>query len=396
MHPSYSFILLAAGLLIILNLIVSRFAMRFGAPSLLATLALGMSFGNGGSLQFDYNYPVFTLHLSEIALCIIIFAGGFNANWKKMQPVLWKGISLSTLGVLITMLALSFIAHWWLSWPWMHALLLGAMVSATDAAAVFSILENSQLKLKAGAGETLELESGSNDPMAFFLTLSLTALALPDATELHYSRLFLDFLWTMGIGLLSGRLAGKFIHLLVLRIPVKKGQFPIVLLASILILYAINAMLGGSAFLAVYTAGIVLGNSPWVQRELNVHFFESMSWLMETLLFLILGLQVYVFDLPEVLWEGLAIAAALIFLARPLGVFGSLAFFRDVGWRLKAFYSWVGLRGATPIVFALIPVVQHMPGAAKIFNVAFVIVIASILIQGTTVGLAAKWTRLKV
>ncbi len=199
----------------------------------------------------------------------------------------------------------------------------------------------------------------------------------------------------MVVGLGTGLLAGKFIHVIVLRIHLKRGQFPIVLLAWVLILYAVNALLGGSAFLAVYVAGIVLGNSPWAHRGLNIHFFESISWLMESSLFLILGLQVYLSDLPGVLWEGLLLAMALILIARPVGVGVSLAFFKKVNWREKMFYAWVGLRGATPIVFALIPVVNKVPDAAKIFNISFVIVIASVLVQGTTVAFAARKARLE-
>lgn len=390
MHISYPYILLSAGILIILNLIAGRFAARFGAPTLLATLAIGIAFGNGGPHDFDYNYPSLTLHISEIALCVIIFAGGFESNWKKYRPILGQGISLATLGVLATMFVTALIVHWLLGWPWLQSLLLGAVVSATDAAAVFSILENSKLKLRPGTREVLELESGANDPMAFFLTLTLTGMMLPAVPAAGFFTLTGTFLWSMLVGLGTGLLAGKFIHILVRRIPLKRGQFPIVLLAWVLILYAVNSILGGSAFLSVYVAGIILGNSPWVQRDINVHFFESISWLMETALFLILGLQVYLQDLPGAIWEGLLISAILIFIARPAGTWVSLGFFKNIGWRAKVFYSWVGLRGATPIVFALIPIVSHVPDAHKIFNIAFIIVIVSMLVQGTTVTAVAR------
>lgn len=395
MHFTYPYILLAAGIFIILNLIASRFASRFGAPTLLATLAIGLAFGNGGIYDFDYNYPSLTLHISELALCIIIFTGGFEANWKSFRPILKHGISLATIGVVSTMWVVGAIAHWGLGWPWLQALLLGAVVSATDAAAVFSILENSRLKLKAGVREILELESGANDPMAFFLTLSLTSMMLAGDKTLAFLPLVGNFLQTMLVGLGTGLLAGKAIHFIVLKIPLKRGQFPIVLLAWILILYAVNAVLGGSAFLAVYVAGIILGNSDWAHRGINIHFFESLSWLMETSLFLILGLQVYVRDLPGVLWEGLILGLALIFIARPIGVSIALAPLKKLSWQAKTFFSWVGLRGATPIVFALIPVVYQVPDADKIFNISFVIVITSILIQGTTVTYMARLTRLE-
>lgn len=396
MNFTYSYILLAAGIIIILNLIAGRFATRFGAPTLLATLVIGVAFGNGGVYDFDYNYPSFTLHISEIALCVIIFAGGFESNWKKMRPILGQGVSLATLGVVVTMFATAALAHWLLEWPWLQSLLLGAIVSATDAAAVFSILESSNLKLKPGTREVLELESGANDPMAFFLTLSLTAMLLPTApAHTNFFSLTGYFLWTMLVGLGTGLLAGKFIHILVRRVPLKRGQFPIVLLAWVLILYAVNSILEGSAFLSVYVTGIILGNSPWVNRDINVQFFESMSWLMETTLFLMLGLQVYPRELPGVLREGLMLSAVLIFIARPFGTWVSLSFFKNVDWRAKVFYSWVGLRGATPIVFALIPMVAQVPDANKIFNIAFIIVVVSMLVQGTTVAWVARVARVE-
>ena len=395
MNYPYYYILLAAGVFITINLLLSRFTARFGAPTLLATLLIGLAFGNGGAYDFYYNYPSLTLHVSEIALCVIIFAGGFESNWKSFRPILKPGISLATLGVLATMFVVGALAHWLLGWSWLQGLLLGAAVSATDAAAVFSIFDDNKLKLRPGTRELLELESGSNDPMAFFLTAALSAMLLPQTAETGLVWMIGRFLWTMGVGLGTGWLAGRFLLLLARRIPFKRGQFPIVLLAWVLILYAVNAMLAGSAFLAVYTAGIVLGNSPWVQRDINVHFFESLSWLMETSLFLLLGFQVNLFDLPAVLKEGLLLSAILILLARPAGVMMSLAFFRDIGWRTRLFCSWVGLRGATPIVFALIPVVDRAPGAQKIFNIAFIIVIVSILVQGTTVTWAARATGLE-
>jgi cell volume regulation protein A len=197
------------GVFIILNLVASRFAARFGAPTLLATLAIGLAFGNGGRFDFDYNYPSLTLHLSEIALCIIIFTGGFEAHWKSFRPILKQGISLATLGVITTMFVVGALAHWVLDWPWVQALLLGAVVSATDAAAVFSILENSKLKLKTGVREMLELESGANDPMAFFLTLSLSAMLMPSGETVGAFSLAGDFLQTMVVGLGTGFLAGK-------------------------------------------------------------------------------------------------------------------------------------------------------------------------------------------
>lgn len=391
-----SYILLAAGILILFSLAASRFVSRFGLPSLLATLGVGLLFGNGGHYDFDYNYPSATLHISEIALSIILFAGGFECKWKNARPVIGQGISLATLGVFVTMIVVGAFTHWLLHWSWLQALLMGAVVSSTDAAAVFSILESGKLKLKNGVREVLELESGANDPMGFFLTLSLCALLLKPDQAPDFLSLSGHFIVTMGVGLVTGVLAGKTMLFFVQKIDLKRGQYSVALFACLLILYAVNAMLGGSAFLAMYVAGVVLGNAPWVQREITLNFFEGLSWLMETALFLILGLQVYLYELDNVIGEGLLIATVLIFLARPAGVATSLAFFRGIGFRDKIFYAWVGLRGATPIVFALIPIVEHVPDAHKIFNISFVVVIASMLLQGTTVSKIAGFTGLNI
>lgn len=397
MHLTYPYILLAAGLMVILSFLATRFFKRFGVPSLLVTLGVGLSFGNGGRYDFDYNYPDLTLHISEVALCIIIFAGGLESNWKRFRPILRQGISLATLGVLFTMFTLAAVAHVALGWPWLPALLLGAAVSSTDAAAVFSILENSNLKLRSGVSEVLELESGTNDPMAYFLTLSLCALMLQGGVgaDGNYGTMALDFFRSMALGFGSGWLAGKGMLLFIRKIDLKRGQYPVLLLAGVFIVYAVNTIAGGSALLALYVMGILLGNAPWVQREINLNFFESLSWLMETALFLILGLQVYLFELRAVAWEGVALAIVLIFLARPVGAFLSLSLSKKADWRAKTFFAWVGLRGATPIVFALIPVVYQVPDAHKIFNVAFVIVVVSMLVQGTTVGRMAALTGVK-
>jgi len=397
MHESYPVILLVSGLLVILSLLASRFFRRWGVPSLLVTLGVGLLFGNGGRYDFDYNYPDLTLHVSEIALCIIIFSGGLESNWTRFRPILGQGVSLATLGVLVTMITFAAVAHFGLNWPWLPALLLGAAVSSTDAAAVFSILENSRVKLRKGVREILELESGTNDPMAYFLTISLSQLLLtPENMDAGgFALLGARFVWSMAVGLATGYLAGRGLLLFIRKLELKRGQFPVLLLAGVVIVYAINMLTGGSALLALYIMGILLGNAPWVQRDINLNFFEGMSWLMETALFLLLGLQVYLYELDEVAWEGLVLALALILLARPAGTVAALSLFRRSSRREKVFLSWVGLRGATPIVFALIPLVMHVPFSHKIFNISFIIVVISMLLQGTTVGWMARFSELE-
>ncbi|MFZ5554849.1 MAG: potassium/proton antiporter [Bacteroidota bacterium] len=390
----FSYIILFASVLVVLSVMAGKFFSRYGFSTLLVTLGIGMLFGNGGKYDFDYNYPSLTLHISEIALCFIIFSGGFETQWNKFRPFLLKGIALATSGVLLTAFVLGMAVHYLLNWPFMESLLIGAIVSSTDAAAVFSILESSKLKLKNGISETLQLESGTNDPMAYFLTTCICSVIVAPGS-ISYTEMAIDFIQSMSLGFVSGWIVAVAIHWLIVKSKLKKGQNPVMLISTVLLLYSLNSIIGGSAFLSVYIAGIVLGNRDWPNRVLNINFFEGFSWLMETVLFLILGLQLYLYELDEILAEGLIISALLIFVARPFGTHGSLLMVKKFSWKDSAFISWVGLRGATPIVFALIPVVHHIPSAHKIFNISFIIVITSILFQGTFLPKLAKWLSLE-
>lgn len=387
----YRYILLIASLLILLSVLASRFAARLGVSSLLATLCIGITLGNGGTFDFNYDFPEITLHISEVALCIIIFTGGLNSNWKGLRPILAKGLSLATLGVLCTSLTLGLVVYLLFDWPFLAALLLGAIVSSTDAAAVFSILESTGLKLKHNLSEVLELESGTNDPMAYFLTISFSLLLVqPDAGLIDLS---INFLISMSVGIGTGIICGKLANFIILRSRLKKGQTPVVMLALVLLLYAVNSLIGGSPFLAVYVAGLLVSQMHWKNKPISLFFFEGFSWLMETGLFLVLGLQVYIFEIMDVFWEGVLLSLVLILIARPIGVFISLSFFKDMRWKQKSFVSWVGLRGATPIVFALVPLVNQIAVAQEIFNISFIVVIISILLQGTTVKYVALKTQ---
>jgi cell volume regulation protein A len=390
MANEYYFILLIAGLLITLSLIASKLFAKFGVSSLLVTLMIGILMGNGKGFDFDFYYPKEALRIGELALCIIIFSGGFETNWKRIRPFLKPAIALSTIGLICTALVVCIGVHFFLQWSWMESLLLGAIISSTDAAAVFSVLEHTGLKLKEGVSEILELESGTNDPVAWFLTFGVTEYLIHSNTEVSF--IALSFVQSVVIGGLSGYLFGKLTHKLITGLKLKRGQNPVMLIALILVLYSLNSLTGGSAFLAVYMAGIVLGNSAWVNRDTNIHFFEGASWLMEITLFLVLGLQVYSYELPSVIESGLIVSGLLMLVARPFGVFVSLLITGQVNHQKGMFLSWVGLRGATPIVFALIPVVKGLPIAHEIFNITFIVVLASIIFQSTTVGLAAKKT----
>ncbi|HLP13840.1 MAG TPA: potassium/proton antiporter [Flavobacteriales bacterium] len=380
----YPYILLVSALLVITSIIAGRFFARLGFSTLLVTLLTGILFGNGGRFDFEFNYPGLTLHISEIALCFIIFSGGFESKWNLLKPFLSQGISLATLGVILTTCLVGISVYFILEWDILSSLLIGAIVSATDAAAVFSILESSQVRLKKGLSEILQLESGTNDPMAYFLTISLTQLCLLKGQG-NYGMLAFDFVKTMSLGFLSGYLVAFVIYWLIIKARLKKGQNPVILIAAVILIYALNSLVGGSAFLAVYVAGIYLGNKKWSNQQFNIHFFEGFSWLMETLLFLILGLQVNIFTLDDFMFEGFFISAVLLFIARPVATHASLMPLKGFSWKTAGFISWVGLRGATPLVFALIPVVNHLPEAGKLVNIALYCVATSIILQGTMI-----------
>ncbi|HYG50443.1 MAG TPA: potassium/proton antiporter [Flavobacteriales bacterium] len=394
MERYYPYILLVSALLVMISILAGRFFSRFGFSTLLVTLLTGISFGNGGKFDFEYNYPGLTLHISEIALCFIIFAGGFESRWNQLRPFWIQGIVLSTVGVLLTTLIVAIPVYYFLHWGFLESLLIGSIVSATDAAAVFSILESSKVRLKKGLSEILQLESGTNDPMAYFLTVSFTGFML-NPGQASYDSMVFNFLFTMSVGFMSGYLVAMVVYWLIVNVRLKKGQNPVLLIAAVILIYAINNLVSGSAFLAVYVAGIYLGNKKWSNQQFNVHFFEGFSWLMETILFLILGLQVNIFTLDDFLPEGLFISAVLLFVARPVATHISLITLSGFSWSKAGFISWIGLRGATPLVFALIPIVEHLPHANKLLNIGLICVVMSILFQGTIITRLAALFRVQ-
>lgn len=387
----YYYWLLIGGIIVLITAVASRYASNYGISSLLITLFIGLFLGNGYDYDFSFNYPLPTLRISELALCVIIFAGGFDSKWKKIKPVAIKGGILASVGVIITAICLGVFVYFAFDWPIYSALLLGTILSSTDAAAVFSILEHSKLKLKRGLSSILQFESGTNDPIAFLLTFIFIELALGHELSLGYG--ILIFIQSIALGLLSGWVAAKLILFAGPKINLKRGQAPMALLTSIVIIYASNMIVGGSPFLAMYVFGIILGNSPWQNREVNMNFFESLSWLMETLLFLLLGLQVFLQNIYTTLEIGVIIALVLIFIARPIAVFIGLSPYNKMKVRDKLFISWVGLRGATPIVFGLMALVHETPYADLIFSISFIVVVTSILLQGQTTKFMAHWLK---
>ncbi len=384
-------ILFVSSILLFLSIVLSKFTAKMGVPTLLGFLLLGLAFGNGGEYDFHYDYPEFTLRLGQIALSIILFTGGLDTDLEKIKPVLRQGLMLSTIGVLITALVAGFTIYWLSSLNFMTSLLLGAIISSTDAAAVFSILESKGMKLGGKIFPTLELESGTNDPMAYFLTITISSMIL-EGGEFSLWAFLWKFAYSMGIGMLSGILIGYLMINALKMLKLKVGLNPVLVLTMILFAFSSMELVGGNSLLAVYIAGIVVANYR-INASYLANFFEGVSWLMEIVLFLTLGLQTFIFDLPNTIFLGLMVSLILMFVARPVSIFLCLSFFKQT-FKEKLYISWVGLRGATPIVFALYPVLYQVPEAKLLFNVSFFVVLTSILIQGSTISVVAKWLKL--
>jgi cell volume regulation protein A len=326
--------------------------------------------------------------LGVLALVFILFAGGLDTDWSSARPVLWQATSLATLGVLITALLVGVLAHAVFNFSLLEGLLLGAVISSTDAAAVFSVLRARSVNLRSSLKPLLELESGSNDPMAVFLTIGL--IQLLTSAETSYFQIAQLFVLQMGLGALLGFGLGKLLALLLNRLKfVYEGFYPVFALAFAGFVYGATALVGGSGFLAVYVAGLVAGNSDFVHKKSLLRFFDGFAWLSQIGMFLTLGLLVFPSRIVPVLGAGLLISAFLMFVARPLSVFIALTFSR-LNWREKGFVAWVGLRGAVPIILATFPLLAKLPNAELLFNLVFFIVLTSALLQGWSIPAVAR------
>ncbi|MFZ6018610.1 MAG: potassium/proton antiporter [Chloroflexota bacterium] len=384
--------LIAAAGLLLISVLVSKISDRFGVPVLLLFLGLGMLAGSDGPGGIYFDNPAVAQFVGVIALVLILFAGGLDTDITQVRAVLKEGILLSTLGVLITALLTGLVSMQVLGLPLEIGLLLGATVSSTDAAAVFSVLRSKGISLKGNLKPVLELESGSNDPMAIFLTVGIIQLIqFPNRSPLNLIGLFaLQMLVGALIGLLMGRIMVWLINHIRLGY---EGLYPVLTLSLVFLAFGITTILGGSGFLAVYLTGIVLGNREFIHRRSLLRFHDGLAWLMQIAMFLTLGLLVFPSRLVSVTGSGLLIAAALMLLARPLSVLISLIG-SQFAFREKLFISWVGLRGAVPIILATFPLLAQIPQADLIFNIVFFVVLTSVLFQGTTITPAARWLKL--
>lgn len=399
MIQSAEMILLVVSIILILSIFAGKAGYRFGLPALLLFLGVGMLFGSDGlGIQFDN--PQLTQFIGTLALSIILFSGGMDTKLSEVRPIASQGVVLATVGVLLTTFItggfIYVVCHYssiydTLTLP--EALLLAAVMSSTDSASVFSILRSKGVLLKENLRPTLELESGSNDPMAYMLTLILIAfigsegMSVPEAAWMLVLQL--------GIGAIGGYLLGKATVWVVNKINIDNTSlYPILILAFAFLTFSVVTLIKGNGYLAVYIAGLIFGNSKIVHKKSIGTFFDGFTWLWQIVMFLTLGLLVNPHELLPVTHIGLGIGLFMILIARPVSVFISLLPYKNFSLRARLYISWVGLRGAVPIIFATYPLIAGVEHARWFFNIVFFITILSLLVQGTTVTYVARLLKL--
>lgn len=397
MEISTELILLIGSFLFFISMLVGKAGHKFGVPVLLLFLLVGMAFGGDGfGLKFE-NIQV-AQAIGTVALTLILFSGGLDTKFEEIKPIMRKGIILATLGVLLTALFTGFFV-WWLSAKiymglgigFLTAMLLASTVSSTDSASVFGILRSKGLVLKNNLRPMLELESGSNDPMAYMLTITFISI-INSGNNPNYLLVGGTILVQLVVGAFLGFALGKMAVFIINKIKMDNiSLYPILLLIMGIFIFSATYYLKGNGYLAVYIAGLVIGNSRFAHKRTSMNFMDGFAWMSQILLFLTLGLLVNPSELVPVLIPGIIIALFMIFVARPLTVFICLLPFRKIAIKDKLYVSWVGLRGAVPIIFAILPLAAEVPGARTVFNIVFIITIVSLLYQGTTLPIVAKW-----
>lgn len=384
-------LLIVAATLLLVSILASRVSGRLGVPALLLFLLIGMLAGSEGIGGIEFDDPYIAQLLAVIAFSMILFSGGLDTRLADIRPVWREGVILATLGVLITCLILGGAAYLLLDITPLEAVLLGAIVSSTDAAAVFAVLRGKGVGLKGTLKPLLELESGSNDPMAIFLTVSLIELIQsPDASIFQLVPMFIQ---QMALGAALGLFTGYAIAWTLNHLRLEHdGLYSVVTIALVLLCYGVTTALGGNGFLATYLAGLVSSELNFIHKRSLKQFHDGIAWLMQIIMFLTLGLLVFPSELVPVAGRGLLLALALALVARPIAVFLSLIWTKR-SIRERAFVSWVGLRGAAPIILATFPLLAGLEKADLMFNIVFFIVLTSVLIQGTSLPLVARWLR---
>lgn len=397
-------VLLIGSIIWFVSILLSKTGYRFGVPVLLVFLLIGMLLGTDGlGIKFD-NYKHAQI-IGMVALTIILFTGGMDTKFSDIKPILGAGVALSTLGVLLTTLftglflyGISHLFPHTIQIPLTMALLLAATMSSTDSATVFNILRSQKMGLRNKLQPLLEFESGSNDPMAYMLTIVMIQVIQGGTNaDLEVWRILLNFVVQFGFGLIFGYLLGRacvwVINIINLQ---NKSLYPIMMLAFIFFIFSFTNLFNGNGYLSVYVAGIVMGNSKLTENKSITSFLDGVTWMVQIVMFLVLGLLVNPTEMFKIALPALIVGVFVILIGRPLSVFLCLFPFKGIGKKSKVFVSWVGLRGAAPIIFATYPMVEGVPGASFIFNMVFFITLTSLIIQGTTITKAADWLKLSV
>ena len=388
-------ILLIGSILLFVSIVVGKTGYRFGVPALLLFLLVGMLFGSDG-LGLQFHNAKIAQFIGMVALSVILFSGGMDTKFKEIRPILSPGIVLSTVGVFLTALFTGLFI-WYLSgmswtnihFPLITSLLLAATMSSTDSASVFAILRSQKMNLKHNLRPMLELESGSNDPMAYMLTIVLIQFIQSDG--MGTGNIIGSFIIQFLVGAAAGYILGKLAILILNKINIdNQSLYPILLLSFVFFTFAITDLLRGNGYLAVYIAGMMVGNHKITFRKEIATFMDGLTWLFQIIMFLMLGLLVNPHEMIEVAVVALLIGVFMIVIGRPLSVFLCLLPFRKITLKSRLFVSWVGLRGAVPIIFATYPVVANVEGSNMIFNIVFFITIVSLIVQGTSVSFVAR------
>ena len=393
-------ILLIGSVLIFTSILISKTGYRFGIPTLLLFLLVGMLFGSDG-LGLQFNSAEDAQFIGMMALSIILFTGGMETKFTDIKPVLKEGIVLSTVGVLLTTLLTGLFIFYISVWnstnielTFMVSLLLAATMSSTDSASVFSLLRSQKMNLKENLRPMLELESGSNDPMAYMLTIVLIQV-ISSGSSLSIGLLIKDLLVQFLIGGALGYSMGRFMSWLINKLGLSNSSlYSILLLSMVFITFTTTDMLKGNGYLAVYIAGVVVGNMKLSYRKEINTFMNGLTWLFQIIMFITLGLLVNPHEMLDTAVVALLIGVFMIVVARPLSVFACLLPFRGISAKAKLFVSWVGLRGAVPIIFATYPVIAQIEGSHQLFNIVFFITLLSLVVQGMTISSVARWLKL--